>query len=219
MPEAKLRNYDVGKFSFNVVGGRCETCAGEGYVKIEMQFLPDVFVECEECHGQRYNREVLEIHYKDKNIAEILKMTVEEAIKFFVDDNIIKEKLEILNDVGLGYIRLGQPANTLSGGESQRVKLATELARRSTGKTLYILDEPTTGLHFDDIKKLLIVLTRLVDKGNTVLIVEHNIDVINSCDWVIDLGPDGGEEGGRLVGEGTPVQIKKVKESWTGKYL
>lgn len=219
VPEAKLRGYDAGNFSFNVVGGRCETCSGDGYVKIEMQFLPDVFVECEECQGQRYNREILDIHYKEKHISNVLNMSVAEALVFFDDHNVIKEKLNILNDVGLGYIRLGQPANTLSGGEAQRVKLATELSRRSTGKTLYILDEPTTGLHFDDIKKLLGVLNRLVDKGNTVLIIEHNTDVINACDWVIDLGPDGGEKGGELVAVGTPADIKKVKNSWTGKYL
>jgi len=219
IPEAKLRGYDAGNFSFNVIGGRCENCSGDGYVKIEMQFLPDVFVECEECQGRRYNREILEIHYKDKNIADVLNMSVAEALVFYDDHQVIKEKLAILNDVGLGYIRLGQPANTLSGGESQRVKLATELSRRSTGKTLYILDEPTTGLHFDDIRKLLAVLNRLVDKGNTVLIVEHNIDVIRACDWIIDLGPDGGHKGGEIVAEGTPAQVKKVKNSWTGKYL
>ncbi len=217
--EAKLRGYEAGKFSFNVVGGRCETCNGDGMIKIEMQFLPDVFVECESCLGQRYNKDVLEIHYNEKNIADVLNMTVDEALRFFEQDTVIAEKLSILNDVGLGYIKLGQSANTLSGGEAQRVKLATELSRRATGKTLYILDEPTTGLHFDDINKLLIVLNRLVDKGNTVLIIEHNIDVIKACDWVIDLGPDGGDKGGQIVAQGTPKDVKKVKKSWTGKYL
>ncbi len=219
VPEARLRGYDAGKFSFNVVGGRCETCSGDGMIKIEMQFLPDVFVECEECFGKRYHRDVLEIHYRDKNIADVLNMTVDEALRFFEQESIIHEKLSILNDVGLGYLRLGQPANTLSGGEAQRVKLATELSRRSTGKTLYILDEPTTGLHMDDINKLLLVLHRLVDKGNTVLIIEHNPEVINACDWVIDMGPEGGDKGGSVVAQGTPKDIKKVKASWTGKYL
>jgi len=219
VPEARMRGYDAGKFSFNVVGGRCENCSGDGYVQIEMQFLPDVFVECEVCRGNRYNRDVLDIHYQGKNISDVLKMTVDEALRFFESEDIIREKLNILNDVGLGYIRLGQPANTLSGGEAQRVKLATELSRRSTGKTLYILDEPTTGLHFDDINKLLLVLNRLVDKGNTVLIIEHNTDVISACDWVIDLGPEGGDKGGEVVAQGTPADIKKVKASWTGKYL
>jgi excinuclease ABC subunit A len=219
VPEAKLRGYDAGKFSFNVVGGRCENCAGEGMIKIEMQFLPDVFVECETCQGQRYTKDVLEIHFNDKNIADILTMSVDDALRFFEKDTIIHEKLSILNDVGLGYIKLGQPANTLSGGEAQRVKLSTELSRRSTGKTLYILDEPTTGLHMDDINKLLIVLNRLVDKGNTVLIIEHNTDVIRACDWVIDLGPDGGDKGGQVVAQGTPKDVKKVKASYTGAYL
>jgi excinuclease ABC subunit A len=217
--EAKLKGYDAGKFSFNVVGGRCETCGGEGYVKIEMRFLPDVYVECEECHGKRYNKEALEIHYKGKNIADVLNMTVEEARIFFNDIPIIYEKLMILYDVGLGYLKLGQPATTLSGGEAQRVKLATELSRRSTGKTLYILDEPTTGLHFDDIKRLLEVLQKLADKGNTVLIIEHNLDVIKSADWIIDLGPEGGDKGGYLVAEGTPRDVAKVKKSYTGQYL
>ncbi|MCC6638922.1 excinuclease ABC subunit UvrA, partial [Candidatus Falkowbacteria bacterium] len=219
VPEAKLRNYDAGKFSFNVVGGRCEACAGDGMIHIEMQFLPDVFVECESCLGKRYNKDVLEIHYKDKTISDILNMTIDEALKFFDDVAIIKEKLMILADVGLGYIRLGQPANTLSGGEAQRIKLATELSRRSTGKTLYILDEPTTGLHFDDINKLLTVLNRLVEKGNSVLIIEHNTDVIGACDYVIDLGPEGGDKGGMIVATGTPKEVAKVKTSLTGKYL
>ncbi len=218
--EAKMKGYDAGKFSFNVKGGgRCETCGGEGAMKIEMQFLPDVYVECEECHGKRYNAEALEIHYKGKNIADILDLTVEEAKQFFLDIPPIYEKLQILHSVGLGYMRLGQPATTLSGGEAQRIKLATELSRRATGKTLYILDEPTTGLHFDDIKKLLAVLNQLVDKGNSVLIIEHNLDVIKCADWVIDLGPEGGDEGGYLVAQGTPKDIMKIKKSYTGKYL
>ena len=208
--EAKIKGYDAGKFSFNVKGGgRCETCGGEGSVKIEMQFLPDVYIECEECHGKRYNAEALQIHYRGKNIADVLDMAVEEASLFFEDIPPIFEKLQILESVGLGYLRLGQPATTLSGGEAQRIKLATELSRRATGKTLYILDEPTTGLHFDDIKKLLSVLNQLVDKGNTVLIIEHNLDVIKCADWVIDLGPEGGENGGYLVAEGTPKEIMK----------
>jgi len=219
VPEAKMKGYDAGKFSFNVIGGRCETCGGEGYVKIEMQFLPDVYVECEECHGKRYSKEALEIHFKNKTIADILDMTVEEARVFFSDIPVIGEKLLTLYDVGLGYIKLGQPATTLSGGEAQRVKLATELARRSTGKTLYILDEPTTGLHFDDIKRLLEVLQKLVDKGNSIVIIEHNLDVIKCADWIIDLGPEGGERGGYLVAEGTPKDVAKVKNSYTGQYL
>lgn len=218
--EAKMKGYDAGKFSFNVKGGgRCETCAGEGMVKIEMQFMPDVYVECEECHGKRYNKEALEIHYKGKNIADILDMTVLEAREFFRDTNLIYEKLQTLANVGLDYLRLGQPATTLSGGEAQRIKLATELSRRATGKTIYILDEPTTGLHFDDIKKLLVVLNQLVDKGNSVLIIEHNLDVIKCADWIIDLGPEGGEAGGYLVATGTPKDIVKIKKSYTGQYL
>jgi excinuclease ABC subunit A len=222
IPEAKTKGYDAGKFSFNVKGGgRCETCAGEGAVKIEMQFLPDVYVECEACHGRRYNTEALEINYKGKNIADILNMTVIEAKQFFsnLKESPILEKLQILEDVGLGYLHLGQSATTLSGGEAQRIKLATELSRRATGRTLYILDEPTTGLHFDDIKKLLIVLNQLVDKGNTVLIIEHNLDIIKCADWIIDLGPEGGEAGGYLVAEGTPKDIIKAKKSYTGQYL
>jgi excinuclease ABC subunit A len=218
--EAKMKGYDAGKFSFNVKGGgRCETCGGEGAVKIEMQFLPDVYVECEECHGKRYNAEALEIHYKGKNIADILEMTVLEARQFFKDVPAVYEKLQILANVGLGYMRLGQAATTLSGGEAQRIKLATELSRRATGKTLYILDEPTTGLHFDDIKKLLVVLNQLVDKGNSVLIIEHNLDVIKCADWVLDLGPEGGDRGGYLIAQGTPREIAKIKKSYTGQYL
>ena len=220
VPEAKMRGYDAGKFSFNVKGGgRCEACAGEGYVRIPMQFLSDVFVECNECEGKRYNKEALEIHYHNKDIADVLNMTVEEAYKFFHDTPAIAEKLQILRDVGLGYVHLGQPATTLSGGEAQRVKLATELARRATGKTLYILDEPTTGLHFEDIKRLLQVLNQLVEKGNTVLIIEHNLDVIKCADWIIDMGPEGGKGGGEVVAEGTPKDVMKVAKSWTGKYL
>jgi excinuclease ABC subunit A len=219
LPEAQIRGYKAGRFSFNVTGGRCEACRGDGMIKIEMQFLPDIYVECEVCRGKRYNKEALEITYKGKNIADILDMTVEEALNFFKNIPNIHQKLSMLSQVGLGYIRLGQPATTLSGGEAQRVKLATELARRSTGKTLYILDEPTTGLHFDDIKNLLNVLQKLVDKGNTVLIIEHNMDVIKSADWVIDIGPEGGESGGYIVAEGTPPEIAKVKESYTGQYL
>jgi excinuclease ABC subunit A len=219
IPEAKMRGFDAGKFSFNVVGGRCETCAGEGLVKIEMQFLPDVYVECEECHGTRYVKESLEIYYRGKNIANILDMPIDEAKRFFADISIIHEKLMVLCDVGLGYLKLGQPATTLSGGEAQRVKLATELSRRATGKTLYILDEPTTGLHFDDINRLLAVLHKLVDKGNTVLVIEHNLDVIKQADWVIDMGPEGGAKGGYIIAQGTPKDIVKVKKSYTGQFL
>ncbi len=219
LPEAKIRGYKAGRFSFNVKGGRCEACQGDGVVKIEMNFLPNVYVECEECHGKRYNNEALEIHYKGKDIAEVLQMTVEEGMNFFVNIPNIHNKLKTLYDVGLGYIALGQSATTLSGGEAQRIKLATELARRASGKTLYILDEPTTGLHFDDVKRLLDVLQRLVDKGNTVLVIEHNLDVIKSSDWVIDLGPEGGDKGGNLVAFGTPKEVSKVKASFTGQYL
>ena len=220
LPEARLRGYDAGKFSFNVKGGgRCEACAGEGYIRIPMQFLADVYVECNECNGLRYNREALEVHYHNLTIADVLKMTVEEAFKFFSDLPQIADKLNVLRDVGLGYVELGQPATTLSGGEAQRIKLALELARHSTGKTLYILDEPTTGLHFEDIKRLLQVLTQLVEKGNSVVVIEHNVDVINASDWVIDLGPEGGEGGGQIVAVGTPEQIAANKKSWTGKFL
>jgi excinuclease ABC subunit A len=219
LPEAKLRGYRAGRFSFNVAGGRCEACHGDGLVKIEMQFLPDVYVTCEVCHGLRYNQEALEIHYKDHNIYQILEMTVEEALEFFIHQPVTKDKLAALNEVGLGYIKLGQSATTLSGGEAQRIKLATELARKSTGKTLYILDEPTTGLHFADIKKLLEVLQQLVDKGNTVIVIEHNLDVIKTADWIIDLGLLGGEKGGEIVAEGTPKQIAANPASFTGQYL
>ncbi len=218
-PEAKIRGYGAGRFSFNVKGGRCETCRGDGIIKIEMHFLPDVYVTCESCHGKRYNREALEILYKGKTIADILEMTVETACQFFTNIPAVSRKLSTLQSVGLGYIKLGQPATTLSGGEAQRIKLATELARRATGKTLYILDEPTTGLHFEDVAKLLGVLNALVSVGNSVLIIEHNLDVIKCADWVIDLGPEGGDGGGTIVAEGTPEAVAKVKASHTGKYL
>ena len=217
--ESRMRGYKAGRFSFNVKGGRCEACRGDGILKIEMQFLPDVYVPCEVCKGARYNRETLEVHYKGKTIAEVLDMTIDEAVEFFQNVPRIARKLEIIRDVGLGYIRLGQPATTLSGGEAQRVKLATELAKRSTGKTLYILDEPTTGLHAADIHKLLVILQRLVDGGDTVVVIEHNLDVIKAADYVIDLGPEGGVRGGTVVAKGTPEQIVKVKESYTGQFL
>jgi excinuclease ABC subunit A len=217
--EARLRNYEAGHFSFNLRGGRCETCRGDGVIKIEMHFLPDVYVTCEECKGKRYNKEALEIHYKSKDIAHILDMTVDEALEFFKDTQQLSEKLAMLSAVGLGYVRLGQPATTLSGGEAQRIKLATELMRHDTGKTLYILDEPTTGLHFEDIKRLLQVIQQLVDKGNTVIVIEHNLDIIKSADWVIDMGPDGGDKGGQIVAEGTPEDIAKSEKSLTGKFL
>jgi excinuclease ABC subunit A len=219
VPEARIRGYKQGRFSFNVKGGRCEACRGEGILKIEMHFLPDVYVTCEECNGKRYNKEALEIYYKGKNISDILNMTVDEGYEFFKNIPQIKEKLETLSEVGLGYVRLGQPATTLSGGEAQRAKLATELARRSTGRTLYILDEPTTGLHFDDVDRLMKVLNKLVDAGNTVLVIEHNLEVIKCADWIIDLGPEGGDMGGEIVAEGTPEQIAKNKKSYTGFYL
>ena len=220
LPEARMHSYDAGKFSFNVKGGgRCEACAGEGYVRIPMQFLADVYVQCGECGGARYNREALEIHYRNKNISDVLRMTIDEAYNFFNDISNIAEKLNVLRKVGLGYIQLGQPATTLSGGEAQRVKLATELSRASTGSTLYILDEPTTGLHFEDIKHLLHVLNQLVSKGNTVVIIEHNLDVIRCSDWIIDMGPGGGKHGGEVIAKGTPQEIMKIKGSWTGKYL
>lgn len=219
VPEAKIRGYSAGRFSFNVKGGRCENCKGDGIIKIEMHFLPDVYVTCDICHGKRYNREALEVMYKGKNISDVLEMTVEEAAKFFGNIPVISRKLETLNSVGLGYIKLGQPATTLSGGEAQRIKLASELSRRATGRTLYILDEPTTGLHFEDVKKLLEVLNALVAMGNSVLIIEHNLDVIKCADWLIDLGPEGGSGGGKVVGEGTPEQLAKIAKSYTGQYL
>ncbi len=219
MPEAKARGYKTGRFSFNTKGGRCETCSGDGLLRIEMNFLPDVYVTCEECKGKRYNRETLEILYKGKNIAEVLDMTVDEALDFFQNVAPIASKLELLQQVGLGYMGMGQSATTLSGGEAQRIKLASELSRRGTGKTLYILDEPTTGLHFEDVNKLLSVLQALVDKGNSVLIIEHNLDVIKCADWLIDMGPEGGSGGGMVVATGTPEDVAKVKESHTGRYL
>jgi len=217
--ESKIRGYKPGRFSFNVKGGRCEACQGDGIIKIEMHFLPDVYVTCEVCKGKRYNRETLEIKYKGKSIADVLDMTVEEALEFFAHIPPIKRKLQTLFDVGLGYIHLGQQATTLSGGEAQRVKLAAELSKVATGRTLYILDEPTTGLHFEDIKLLLGVLNRLVDKGNTVIVIEHNLDVIKTADWIIDLGPEGGDAGGRIVATGTPEQVAEVKESYTGQFI
>ncbi len=218
-PEARVRGYQPGRFSFNVKGGRCENCKGDGIIKIEMQFLPDVYVPCEVCKGKRYGREALEIHYKGRNIADVLEMTISEALEFFSAVPNVQAKLQTLFDVGLGYVHLGQPATTLSGGEAQRVKLATELSKRATGKTLYLLDEPTTGLHFADVDKLLQVLHRLVDSGNTVLVIEHNLDVIKTADWIVDLGPGGGHRGGRVIAEGTPEQVAETKGSATGEYL
>ncbi|MEK6720551.1 MAG: excinuclease ABC subunit UvrA, partial [Chloroflexota bacterium] len=219
VPESRVRGYGPGRFSFNVKGGRCEHCKGDGILKIEMQFLPDVYVTCEVCKGKRYNREALEIHYKGRSIADVLEMTIDEAVGFFAAVPKIRMKLETLFDVGLGYVHLGQPATTLSGGEAQRVKLATELSRRATGRTLYVLDEPTTGLHFADVEKLLQVLHRLVDQGNTVLVIEHNLDVIKTADWIVDLGPEGGDRGGRIIAEGTPEKVARTKGSATGEYL
>ena len=219
LPDAKMRGYGPGRFSFNVKGGRCEACQGDGLVKIEMHFLPDVYVPCEVCKGRRYNRETLEVRYKGRSIADVLDLTVADALEFFANQRRIAEKLELLNDVGLGYIHLGQAATTLSGGEAQRVKLATELAKRDTGRTLYILDEPTTGLHFEDVRLLLDVLHRLVDKGNSIVVIEHNLDVIKTADWIIDLGPEGGERGGYVVAAGTPEDVAQVEASYTGRFL
>ena len=219
LPESKSRGYKPGRFSFNVKGGRCEACEGDGVIKIEMHFLPDVYVTCDECKGKRYNRETLEIKYKDKNISDILEMTVDEGCEFFDAIPLLKSKLMTLKNVGLGYIKIGQQATTLSGGEAQRIKLSKELSKRATGKTLYILDEPTTGLHVHDIKKLLEVLQTLVAQGNTVVVIEHNLDVIKTADWVIDLGPEGGDGGGEIVATGTPEKISKIKKSYTGQYL
>jgi excinuclease ABC subunit A len=219
LPDAKLRGYGPGRFSFNVKGGRCEACQGDGLVKIEMHFLPDVYVPCEVCKGRRYNRETLEVRYKGRSIADVLDLTVADGLDFFANQRRIAEKLELLNDVGLGYIHLGQAATTLSGGEAQRVKLATELAKRDTGRTLYILDEPTTGLHFEDVRLLLEVLHRLVDKGNSVVVIEHNLDVIKTADWIIDLGPEGGERGGRIVAQGTPEEVAEVEDNHTARFL
>jgi excinuclease ABC subunit A len=217
--EAKVRGYLPGRFSFNVKGGRCEACAGDGTIKIEMHFLPDVYVPCEVCKGARYNRDTLEVQFKGRNIAEVLDMPCGEALEFFANQPVIARHLQTVVDVGLGYVRLGQPAPTLSGGEAQRVKLAAELAKRSTGHTMYVLDEPTTGLHFDDIRKLLGVLGRLVDQGNTVLVIEHNLDVIKTADWIVDLGPEGGSGGGLILAEGTPELVAKHPDSHTGRFL
>lgn len=218
-PDAKTRGYKIGRFSFNVKGGRCEACKGDGVLKIEMVFLPDVYVPCDVCKGKRYNRETLEVKYKGKNIADVLAMTIDEACEFFRPIPKIFRKLETLQEVGLGYIRMGQPATTLSGGEAQRMKLAAELSKRATGRTLYILDEPTTGLHFEDVNRLLAVLHRLVDQGNTVLVIEHNLDVVKTADWVVDMGPEGGTGGGYVVAAGTPEEVAKATASHTGKYL
>jgi excinuclease ABC subunit A len=219
LPEAKTRGYKAGRFSFNVKGGRCETCQGDGIIRIEMQFLPDVYVPCEECKGKRYNRDTLEIKFRGKSIADALEMTVEEGLEFFQNIPRIRTKLETLNAVGLGYVRLGQPATTLSGGEAQRIKLSKELSRRATGNTFYILDEPTTGLHFEDVRKLLVVLHELVNLGNTVLVIEHNLDVIKSCDWLVDMGPEGGNKGGYVLVEGTPEHVAATPKSYTGRFL
>ena len=219
VPESRIRGYLPGRFSFNVKGGRCEACKGEGIVKIEMNFLPDVYVPCEVCKGKRYNREALEIRYKGKSISDVLDMTVEEARDFFSNVPSIYNKMKTLYDVGLGYIKLGQPATTLSGGEAQRVKLATELSRRATGRTMYILDEPTTGLHFADVDRLLQVLQRLVDAGNTIVVIEHNLEIIKSADWLIDLGPEGGDAGGQVIAAGTPEAVAANEQSYTGHFL
>jgi excinuclease ABC subunit A len=219
VPEARARGYEPGRFSFNVKGGRCEACQGDGVIKVEMHFLPDVYVPCDVCKGCRYNRETLEVRYKGKNINEVLEMTVEDALEFFRNAPTIGPKLQTLIDVGLSYIRLGQNATTLSGGEAQRVKLAKELSKRATGRTLYILDEPTTGLHFYDIEQLLRVLHRLRDEGNSIVVIEHNLDVIKTADWIIDLGPEGGSGGGMIVATGTPEQIAAQEDSYTGRYL
>lgn len=217
--EAKARGYKANRFSFNVKGGRCEACQGDGIVKIEMHFLADIYVPCDVCKGARYNRETLEVKYKGKNIYDVLEMTVEEGLEFFSSIPKIKRKLQTLYDVGLGYVKIGQPATTLSGGEAQRVKLSTELSRRSTGKTVYILDEPTTGLHTADVHKLIEVLHRLVDNGNSVIVIEHNLDVIKTADWILDLGPEGGDEGGEIIAQGTPEQVATTEGSYTGQYL
>ena len=219
LPESQARGYKPGRFSFNVKGGRCETCTGDGLIKIEMHFLPDVYVTCETCHGKRYNRETLEVKFKGHSIADVLDMTVEDATEFFKAVPSIREKMAMLVRVGLGYIKVGQQATTLSGGEAQRVKLAKELSRRSTGQTLYILDEPTTGLHFEDVRKLLEVLQALVEQGNSVIVIEHNLDVIKTADYILDLGPEGGVKGGEIVASGTPEQVAKNPRSFTGQYL
>ena len=218
-PEARMRGYDKGRFSFNTKGGRCEACQGDGVKVISMNFLPDVYVPCEVCHGKRYNEETLQCTYRGKSIYDVLEMSVEEALQFFQNHPKIKNKLQTLYDVGLGYVKLGQSSTTLSGGEAQRVKLASELQKKPTGKTVYILDEPTTGLHTDDVKRLIGVLERIVNNGDTVLVIEHNMDVIKCADWIIDLGPEGGDNGGTIVAQGTPEDICKVPASWTGQYL
>ncbi len=217
--EAKMKGYKAGRFSFNVKGGRCEKCQGDGVIKVEMNFLPDVYITCEECNGKRYNREALEIHYNGKTISDVLNMTVDEAKLFYANVPPVKRKLDTLSEVGLGYMHLGQNATTLSGGEAQRIKLATELSRASTGRTLYILDEPTTGLHFADVKRLIYVLNQLVEKGNSVVVIEHNLDMIKTADWLIDMGPEGGNKGGQVVASGTPEDVIKIKASYTGQYL
>ncbi|HEX3865220.1 MAG TPA: excinuclease ABC subunit UvrA, partial [Gemmatimonadaceae bacterium] len=219
LPEAKIRGYGPGRFSFNVKGGRCEACQGDGLVKIEMHFLPDVYVPCEVCKGKRYNRETLEVRFRGLSISDVLELTVDDGVEFFQNQPRIFQKLQTLSDVGLGYIHLGQSATTLSGGEAQRVKLATELSKRDTGRTFYILDEPTTGLHFEDVRVLLDVLHRLVERGNTILVIEHNLDVIKTADWIIDLGPEGGNRGGAIVAAGTPETVAAVPGSYTGQYL
>jgi excinuclease ABC subunit A len=218
-PEAKVRGYLQGRFSFNVKGGRCEACAGDGTIRIEMNFLPDVYVTCEDCRGARYNRETLQVLYKSKSIGDVLNMPISDAAEFFAPINSIARYLNTLVDVGLGYVRLGQSATTLSGGEAQRVKLATELQRRATGRTIYVLDEPTTGLHFEDVRKLLAVLNELTDRGNTVIVIEHNLDVIRTADWIVDLGPEGGSGGGEVLVTGTPEQVAAAPASHTGKFL
>jgi excinuclease ABC subunit A len=217
--DAKMRGYSKGRFSFNVKGGRCEACSGDGIIKIEMNFLPDIYVPCEVCGGKRYNRDTLDVRYRGKNIYEVLEMPIEEAVTFFENVPLIRRKIETLNEVGLGYLKLGHPSTSLSGGEAQRVKLATELSKRSTGRTIYILDEPTTGLHFDDVKKLIEILQRLTANGNTVVVIEHNLDVIKCADYIIDIGPEGGDKGGTVVAEGTPEKIAKDKKSYTGEFL
>ena len=217
--DARARGYTKGRFSFNVKGGRCEACSGDGIVKIEMHFLPDVYVPCDVCHGKRYNRETLEVRYKGKNIYDVLDMTVEEALPFFENVPSIRQKIQTLYDVGLSYVKLGQPSTELSGGEAQRIKLATELSKRGTGKTIYILDEPTTGLHFADVHKLIDILQRLTEAGNSVLVIEHNLDVIKTADYIIDMGPEGGDGGGTVIAKGTPEQVAKEKRSYTGQYL
>jgi excinuclease ABC subunit A len=218
-PDARLRGYTAGRFSFNVKGGRCEACQGQGKEKIEMHFLPDIYVPCDVCKGTRYNKETLQVKYKGKSIADVLSMSVEEALSFFYNIPRIRNKLQTLYDVGLSYIELGQPAPELSGGEAQRIKLSRELSKRPTGKTLYILDEPTTGLHSADVEKLLQVLHRLVESGNTVVVIEHNLDVIKTADWIIDMGPEGGDAGGQIIATGTPEQVAQIEDSYTGNYL